>query len=110
MDEVRVSDSGYCMPSRARALPAFACIMAVIYCGMLNTSWWVVVVGACSLGLISLTGPLGAFAYHQRLGGDASPSVLLISSVFNASAAAAASFIFGRLVAWAWGLDPLLIR
>lgn len=98
------------MPSKARALPAFVCIMAVIYCGMLNTSWWVVVVGACSLGVISLTSPLGAFANHQRLGSNTPPSALLISSVFNASAAAAASFIFGRLVGWAWGLDLLQIR
>jgi hypothetical protein len=74
---------------------------------MLNTSWWVVAVGACSLSLISLTSPLGAFAHNQRPGSGVSASTLVISSVLNASAAAATSFVFGRLVGWVWGLDVL---
>ena len=108
MCNVRVSDSGFSMPSRTRAVLAFACIMVVIYCGMLNTSWWAAMAGACSLGVISLMSPLGALVNHQRLGNGMPASTLLISSCLNASATAAAAFVFGRVVGWFWGLDTLL--
>jgi hypothetical protein len=47
--------------------------------------------------------PFAAIANHQRLDAAISAPALLMSSLINASAAAAASFVFGRTVGWFWG-------
>jgi hypothetical protein len=82
----------------------FACIMGTMCAGILSLSWWAALAGACLLSLVSLSSPVGAFAYHHRTGAAVSTPVLLMSSLFNGLAAAVASFFLGRMIGWFWGI------
>jgi hypothetical protein len=93
-------------PRTSAALP-FAAIMSVLCAGMFGISAWTVIAGACLLALYSLASSHGAFAYHQRLGLAVSAPVLLLSTCFNATAASGASYLLGRVIGWAWGIEQL---
>jgi hypothetical protein len=85
-------------------LPALAAILAVIAAGILHVSAWAAVAGACILGLVSLTSSQGAFSRYGYAGSPIGLPVVLVSTLLNASAAAAAAFVLGRLIAWVWGI------
>lgn len=89
---------------RAHMVPRFIAIMATIVAGIMNLSWWAPVVGACALGLVSLTSPFGSFAMHARPGSEITSPVILFSSTLNCAAAALAAFVLGRVIGWFWGL------
>ena len=92
------------MPIQPHMLPAFAAILAVIAAGTLHLSAWTAAAGACVLALVSLTSSQGAYSRYGYAGSPVGLPAVLLSTALNASAAAAASFVLGRLIAWAWGI------
>jgi hypothetical protein len=92
------------MPVNAHTVVAFAAIMGTIFAGISHWSWWAAVTGGCCLALVSLMANVGAFARYGHEGSAIALPTLLLSSALNSSAAASASFLLGRLIAWVWGL------
>lgn len=82
---------------------AFFVILAVCTAGALKLSWWAAVLGACALVLISLNNNWGRRASIHRARVISDP-VQLAASSLNAVTISAASFAFGHLTVWAWGI------
>jgi hypothetical protein len=93
---------GQAMRSTAQGFFAFATILAVCTAGMFQLSWWALVAGACVLALISMSNH--AVVYRSLGGGDGTGAILLVSSLLNASAIAAAALMIGRVIGWVWGV------
>lgn len=90
------------MRNRTQGVLAFAALLAACVAGVLHYSWWAALASGCVLALISISNhPLG---YHFLGGSQASTSVLLFSSFFNAAVISTAALAAGRAIAWAWGI------
>jgi hypothetical protein len=89
------------MMGRAQTALAFLILLGTCTAGALHASLWAPLAGACSLTLLSLMNQRMAPLPQWR--GVADP-VLVVSSVLNAAAAASATYIFGWLARWVWGL------
>ena len=83
---------------------AYAAILLTCMAGILHTSWWAACAGASVLALVSMADPQGSHAYFARAGGRIAPAALFVSTALNATAAASASYVLGRTIAWFWGL------
>jgi len=79
-------------------------IAATCAAGLLRAPWWAGVAGACLLALISLNLHAMEYARSAQNGDGVGQSLLLVASALNASAAAAAAFLTGRVMAWFWGV------
>ena len=90
------------MRSPGQGVLAFATILATCIAGILHLSWWAALAGACALSLISMSNH--PVAYRALSGSASAPSVLLFSSLFNATLISAASLAAGRAIGWAWGV------
>ena len=90
------------MRSPAQGFLAFATILAVCTAGILQLSWWALVVGACVLTLVSMSNH--AIAYRALGGPDGAGAIPMLSSLLNASAISAAALMVGRLIGWMWGV------
>ncbi len=81
---------------------AFTTILGTCTAGILQMSWWACVAGTCMLALVSMSNHAVAF---RTLGGGASaPTILVMSSLVNASITSAAALAIGRLIGWVWGV------
>lgn len=83
---------------------AFVAILATILAGILQLNIWSIGVCASTLGLISLTASVGAFARYGQPGGAITLPVVFISTALNSSAASSAAYGLGRAIGWVWGL------
>ena len=79
-------------------------IAATCAAGLLRAPWWAGVAGACLLALVSLNLHAMAYARSAQSGDGVGQSSLLVAGALNASAAAAAAFLTGRILAWFWGV------
>lgn len=89
------------MMGRAQTALAFLVLLGTCTAGALHAPLWAPLAGACSLTLLSLMNQRLAPLPQWR--GVTDP-VLVVSSVLNAAAAASATYIFGWLARWVWGL------
>jgi len=86
--------------NRAQPALVFAVILGTCIAAMLHVSPWAAVASASVLAIISLRNA----TRQSPATTSVAISVFLTSVTLNASAAACAAFILGRLIGWAWGL------
>ena len=89
---------------RSQSFFGLLVIAATCAAGLLRAPWWAGVAGACLLALISLNLHAMEYARSAQSGDGVGQSSLLVASALNASAAAAAAFVTGRVLAWLWGV------
>ena len=87
--------------ARSQSATAFVVLLSTSIAGALHAPWYAGLAGACLLVLISLYSQRAASLPQWR---GVSDPMLVLSSILNAAAAAAAVFIFGHLARWIWGL------
>ena len=92
------------MFKRPADILAFLTILFVCAAGALKLSWWAAVIGACSLILISLNNHWGRRSEVRARTRAISDPTQLAASSLNAATVASASFAFGHLTAWMWGI------
>ena len=92
------------MFKRSSDLLAFLAILFVCTAGALKTSWWAAAIGACVLVLISLNNHWGRHGAIRVRARAVSDPIQLAASALNAATIASASFAFGHLTAWVWGI------
>jgi hypothetical protein len=90
------------MRTRAQGVLAFATILATCVAGILHLSWWAALASGSVLALISMSNH--AVAYRALSNGAGSSSVLLVSSLFNASLTSATALAAGRVIGWMSGV------
>ena len=86
---------------RAQTALAFLALSGTCTAGALRAPLWAALAGACALMLVSLMNHRLAPMPQWR---GVSEPVLVLSSMLNASAAACATYIFGYVARWMWGL------
>jgi hypothetical protein len=86
---------------RTQIALAFLILLGSCTAGALHASLWTPCSAACSLGLIELTNQRLAPLPQWR---GVSDPILVLSSALNAVAAASATYIFGWVARWVWGL------
>jgi hypothetical protein len=86
---------------RLKSAVAYLILLSTCAAGIFHAPWWAACAGACSLALILLITPGTAPVAQMRTIGE---PLYIFSSVLNASAVAAAAFIFGHVARWFWGL------
>jgi hypothetical protein len=90
------------MRNSAQGFLAFATILAVCTAGIMQLSWWALVAGTCVLTLISVSNH--AVTYRALGGAEGAGTILMLSSLLNASAISAAALLIGRGIGWLWGV------
>ena len=88
---------------RSSELLAFATIFVVCLAGALKATWWMAVVGACVLMLVSLHNRWNRRGYAAAYARAVPDSVQVLASTINAGGVCAAAYVFGVAAAWAWG-------
>lgn len=92
------------MGDRAILTLGYTAIVATIVAGTFAINWWVAVVCAAVLALISLTASFGAHSRYAYAGGAVSTPAVYASTAINAASAAAVAYLLGRTIGWLYGL------
>jgi hypothetical protein len=88
----------------ASTVLAYLTILATTIAGIIQTSWWAALAGACILALVFMSERHGASTSPRGYAGLFDDPFASVMAFVNGSAAAASAFALGRLTSWLWGI------
>ena len=92
------------MWERVQDRVAYAVLLATCVAGIIHTSWWAAVAGACLLAILSLVQRQYVGHRYETLHRAVPDTVHVMSSTANAAIFSTAAFSFGHLTRILWGL------